>query len=57
MTGLLVVVYLAVGFAHARAVWREEVLWEGKDEDTYWGERDRKAEKLVEKEGDMGRAA
>ncbi|KAJ7690776.1 voltage-dependent anion channel [Mycena olivaceomarginata] len=26
MTGLLVVVYLAVGFAHARAVWREEVL-------------------------------
>ncbi|KAJ7315325.1 voltage-dependent anion channel [Mycena albidolilacea] len=54
MTGLLVVVYLAVGFAHARAVWREGVLWEGKDEDTYWGERDHKTEKLVEKGGDVG---
>jgi tellurite resistance protein TehA-like permease len=53
MTGVLVVVYLAVGYAHARAVWRGEVLWEGKDEDTYWGERDHKTEKLVEKGGDM----
>ncbi|KAF7373731.1 Malic acid transport protein [Mycena sanguinolenta] len=50
MTLVLIVVYLAVGWCHARAAWRGEILSAGKDEDTYWQERDHKLEKLVEKE-------
>ncbi|KAJ7719483.1 hypothetical protein B0H16DRAFT_1336609 [Mycena metata] len=49
MTILLVVTYLAVGFQHARAVVRKDILWEGKDENTYWGERNRKSEKLIQR--------
>ncbi|KAJ7183652.1 voltage-dependent anion channel [Mycena filopes] len=45
MTVLLVATYLAVGFQHARALVRRDILWEGKDENTYWGERNRKKEK------------
>ncbi|PVH75474.1 C4-dicarboxylate transporter/malic acid transporter [Cadophora sp. DSE1049] len=33
MTVLLVVVWLFVGCAHVRAVWKREILWPGKDED------------------------
>ncbi|KAK7017352.1 malic acid transport protein [Favolaschia claudopus] len=54
MTLLLVATYLAVGTSHVKAVLRRDILWEGKDEDTYWGERDHKMERLVEKGGDMG---
>ncbi|KAJ6479940.1 voltage-dependent anion channel [Mycena vitilis] len=36
MTVLLVLTYLAVGFNHVRALVRREILWEGRDEDTYW---------------------
>ncbi|KAJ6465786.1 voltage-dependent anion channel [Mycena sanguinolenta] len=50
MTLMLIVVYLVVGWCHARAVWRGEILSGGKDEDTYWQERDHKMEKLVEGE-------
>ncbi|KAJ7722408.1 voltage-dependent anion channel [Mycena metata] len=46
MTMLLVVTYLAVGFQHVRALVRKDILWAGKDEDTYRGERDHKTEKL-----------
>ncbi|KAJ6544094.1 voltage-dependent anion channel-domain-containing protein [Mycena capillaripes] len=49
MSILLVVTYLAVGFSHVKAFVRRDILWEGKDEDTYWGERDHKTEKLIEK--------
>ncbi|KAJ7719497.1 voltage-dependent anion channel [Mycena metata] len=49
MTILLVVTYLVVGFQHARAVVRKDILWEGKDENTYWGERNRKSEKLIQR--------
>jgi C4-dicarboxylate transporter/malic acid transport protein len=33
VTIILVVVWLVVGFMHARAVWRKDILWPGKDED------------------------
>jgi len=33
MTVMLVVVWLFVGFAHIRAVYKREILWPGKDED------------------------
>ncbi|TVY80274.1 putative malic acid transport protein [Lachnellula suecica] len=33
MTVLLVVVWLFVGLAHIRAVWKKQILWPGKDED------------------------
>ncbi|KAJ7183650.1 voltage-dependent anion channel [Mycena filopes] len=50
MSVLLVITYLAVGVRHARAFVGRDILWAGKDEDTYWGERDHKGEKLSEKE-------
>ncbi|KAJ7183651.1 voltage-dependent anion channel [Mycena filopes] len=49
MSVLLVVLYLALGVRHVRAFVRRDILWEGKDEDTYWTERDHKGEKLREK--------
>jgi C4-dicarboxylate transporter/malic acid transport protein len=49
MTILLVIVYLFVGTSHVRAVWRGEILSAGKDEDTYWQERDHKTEKAEAK--------
>lgn len=33
MTVVLVLVWMLVGAAHVRAVWRREILWPGKDED------------------------
>jgi C4-dicarboxylate transporter/malic acid transport protein len=53
MTILLVITYLTVGFHHVRAFLRRDILWEGKDEDTYWEQRDHKMEKLIEKGGDV----
>ncbi|KAJ6492555.1 voltage-dependent anion channel [Mycena vitilis] len=47
MTMALVITYLAVGYNHVRAFLRKEILWPGKDEDKYWGERDDKAERLI----------
>ncbi|KAF8187567.1 malic acid transport protein [Mycena galopus ATCC 62051] len=38
MSIMLVITYLAVGFQHVRAFVRRDILCEGKDEDTYWGE-------------------
>ncbi|KAF7349838.1 Malic acid transport protein [Mycena venus] len=38
MSMMLVITYLAVGFNHVRALLRRDILWEGKDEDTYWSE-------------------
>ncbi|KAJ6452453.1 voltage-dependent anion channel [Mycena sanguinolenta] len=38
MTVMLVVTYLLVGFHHVRAFMRRDILCEGRDEDTYWGE-------------------
>ncbi|KAJ7212466.1 voltage-dependent anion channel-domain-containing protein, partial [Mycena haematopus] len=38
MTVLLVIAYLLVGFYHGRAFVRRDILCEGRDEDTYWGE-------------------
>ncbi|KAJ7719498.1 voltage-dependent anion channel [Mycena metata] len=51
MTILLVITYLAVGWQHARAFVRRDILSQGKDEDTYWGERDHKTEKSLERAG------
>ncbi|KAF7344106.1 Malic acid transport protein [Mycena venus] len=45
MSAVLVITYLAVGFHHVRAFVRREILWEGKDEDTYWGELHHKTHK------------
>ncbi|KAJ6571097.1 voltage-dependent anion channel [Mycena capillaripes] len=36
MTVMLVITYLVVGFHHVRAFLRREILWEGRDENTYW---------------------
>lgn len=33
MTVILVIVWLCVGAAHIRAVWKKQILWPGKDED------------------------
>ncbi|KIX95427.1 uncharacterized protein Z520_08944 [Fonsecaea multimorphosa CBS 102226] len=33
MTAILFVLWLFVAFAHARAVWKGQILWEGRDED------------------------
>ncbi|KAK7045074.1 malic acid transport protein [Favolaschia claudopus] len=38
MTLVLVATYLTVGFNHARAFIRRDILCDGKDEDTYWDE-------------------
>lgn len=47
MTILLVATYLFVGVCHIRAVWRKDILWPEKDEDTYFQERKLKHEDKV----------
>jgi len=54
MTVILVAVWMFVGAAHVRAVWRKKILWPGRDEDhDQWVPRSN-YDKLLRKVAEIG---